>query len=55
MENEMLTPEEELYVLKQLAKETIERLGYEPTVRRINNMTQKYLDFELCEKRVCIG
>ena len=55
MDNEKLTPEQELYVLKQLAKEAIERLGYEPTVRRINNMAQKYLDFETCEKRVCIG
>ena len=55
MEIETLTAEQELYVLKQLAKEAIERLGYEPTIRRINNMTQKYLDFELCEKRACIG
>ncbi len=55
MDNDTLTPAQELYVLRQLAKEAVERLGYEPTTRRINNMAQKYVDFESCEKRVCVG
>lgn len=54
MHTEQLTIEQELVVTKNLAREIVERLGYEPTKLRINLMAEKIMSFEVREKRVCI-
>ncbi len=50
-----LTKAEEKQVNRLLAKEFIERLGYEPTKRRINNFIKNIIDFETREKKARIA